>query len=181
MTKVINSITVAALTAVQARTINDARAHSDAATRKQIKREVFSNVKAKYGIDQSIRTKANTTGETQKGYLVLHNKAGQAFRLGADGRWDGTMVNAADLFPPAAPAQAPAQSTAPAPAASSVFDAPKWYRLDPESVATALTNAVTDIVEYDLEAGAPLPDPHLMLAGRTDLAITADGSIYRKM
>jgi hypothetical protein len=114
MAKTINSISVAALTPVQAAIINNARqANPDkkgqgADERKQIKREVFSVVKAKHGIPETQVVRASTHDSQNPEYLVLHtgkkNRAGAglAYRLGADGRWDGTYVTKDQLFPPPA-------------------------------------------------------------------------------
>lgn len=179
---------IAKLTAVQAAIIVNARSHSSKDERQQIKREVFANAKARYGIPQSTRVSCNVTGEGDKGYLILtlggkRNKGvsnKQAFQLGDDGKFTG-MVPWSALFPPPAPA---AVADAAAPAAS-IFGstAPaRWFRLDPSAVAGALT-AGADSFQADgllpCGDGGDLPTPHLMLAGRTDLAITADGSIYR--
>jgi hypothetical protein len=82
----------AKLTAVQAAIINGARNNSSDDERKQIKREVFSVVKAKFGIPESTKLKANTTGVDQPGYLVLHDKDGNAFQLGDNGQWNGVLV-----------------------------------------------------------------------------------------
>lgn len=107
MAKIINGISVAALTEVQARIINQARNASPdkkgpgAEERRQIKREVFAVVKAKFGIPENTRVKANTTGTQDKGYLVLHDKQGRAFQLGDNGQWNGQYALATDLFPPA--------------------------------------------------------------------------------
>lgn len=115
MAKTINSISVAALTETQAAIINNARSVNGekkgqgADERKQIKREVFSVVKAKHGIPESQIVRAATKPGGDE-YLVLHtgkkNRAGAglAFRLGADGKWDGTYVTKDQLFPPPAPA-----------------------------------------------------------------------------
>jgi hypothetical protein len=123
MAKTINSISVAALTPVQAAIINNARqANPDkkgqgADERKQIKREVFSVVKAKHGIPETQVVRASTHDSQNPEYLVLHTGkkngagAGLAYRLGADGRWDGTYVTKDQLFPP--PAVEPSE---PAPA-----------------------------------------------------------------
>jgi hypothetical protein len=171
---------VAKLTAVQAAIINGARANSSVDERKQIKREVFSVVKAKFGIPADYKLSANTTGADQKGYLILHvagkrnYNRGKAFRLGADGKFDGTLVTRDELFPPPvveAPAAAPA---------SSVFGGSpsgSWFRLDPAD----LRDALTDVTQADGATGGPLPTPHLMLAGTDAFAITADGSIYQKV
>jgi hypothetical protein len=94
----------AKLTAVQAAIINGARNNSSDDERKQIKREVFSVVKAKFGIPESAKLKANTTGVDQPGYLVLHDKDGNAFQLGDNGQWNGVLV------PKAPPVVAPASS-----------------------------------------------------------------------
>lgn len=119
MTKIINGITVAALTAVQAAIIRQARAASPDARgygadeRKQIKREVYSVVKAKFGIPETQRVSAVVDTASDQ-YLVLHtggkrNGPKRAFRLGADGRWDGTFVTKQELFPPPAPVEEPAK------------------------------------------------------------------------
>jgi hypothetical protein len=188
---------VAMLTAVQAAIVNNARANSTDAERKQIKKEVFAVVKAKFGIPESTRIKANTKGVGQKGYLILHDKQGNAFGLGTDGKFNGQMYSRDQLFP--APV-AVAADTQPASQGSdtsgSIFGgavAAKWFRLDPAQVAAALTtddldslidgacpSGMVNVTDPGVQQGGDLPTPHLMLAGRTDLAITADGSIYRK-
>lgn len=196
MTKLVNNILVAALTSVQAAIINNARANApdkkdaNAEERKQIKREVFSVVKAKFGIDPSVKVKANTKGTDQKGYLILHDKQGNAFRLNDQGKWDGTMVTHDQLFPPPAPVVVDTPAVAGNATQGTVFGGSQsggWFRLDPTRVAIALTD---DADNHQLDAselvgdnpvnGNALPDPHLMLAGRTDLCIGADGAVYRK-
>lgn len=202
MSKTINGIALAALTAVQATIIKQARTaapgkrDAGADERKQIKREVYSIAKAKFGIPESQRVSAIVSNPDNPEYLVLHTggkKRGPklAFRLNSEGKWDGTYVTKDQLFPPPAPA---AQSTTGSGSDGSVFGGAQsggWFRLDPAQVAAALTldhsafddEFDTDKVQNDspLGAGVALPTPHLMLAGRTDLAITADGSIYRKV
>lgn len=199
MSKIINGFTLAALTAVQASIINQARAAAPdskgqgADERKQIKREVYSVVKAKFGIAENIKVRAITRNPDHAEYLVLHvggkrnRDAGKAFRLGADGKWDGTYVTSLDLFPPV---QTPAPGTDGN--QGSVFGGTQsggWFRLDPTQVAMVLTHdyadhdvdSASDLVEVgNSEGGGVLPTPHLMLAGRNDLAIAADGAIYRK-
>lgn len=202
MTKTINGIRIASVTETQAAIINQARQHSSNDERKQIKREVFSVLKAKFGIPENFKLKANTTGEGQRQHLVLHvggkgPDAGKAFRLGDDGKFDGTLLSTADLFPPPPPVAVQSDgegnsndgtySHADVQQGGSVFgDQGKWYRLDPNLVARLLTDP-TAADDYDANelvvdhgAGDTLPTPHLMLHGRTDLAIVQDGSIYRR-
>lgn len=199
MTKTINGIRIATLTETQAAIINQARNHSSNDERKQIKREVFSVVKAKYGIPENFQLSANTTGEGQRGHLILHvggkrnPQRGLAFRLGDDGKFDGTLVTRDELFPPPAPVVEQAADQAQSNTGGSVFDQGgadkrQWFRLDPAVVALALTCQDYDDIDRDMHGdnvpaggeGGDLPTPHLMLHGRDDLAITADGSIYRK-
>lgn len=189
MSRLINNIAIAALTPVQAAIINNARSGSTDDERKQIKREVFAVAKAKFGIPSDVKVMSPTTNPNSDQYLVLHAAGkrnlnrGCAFRLDADGKWDGSYVTKDQLFPPPA---APADS-APVPQGSnSVFGGAavaRWFRLDPVVVAQALTSDL-DFDESALNPGdedpVDLPTPHLFLHGRTDLAITADGSIYRK-
>lgn len=115
MTKTINGITVATLTETQAAIVNQARSHSSADERKQIKREVFAIVKAKFGINETTKVAAFTKNPTHPEYLVLHAagksnpQRGKAFRLGADGRWDGHYVDRSELFPPPVQVEVPAE------------------------------------------------------------------------
>lgn len=183
MSKQINGFTVACLTAVQAAIINQARASAPekkdekADERKQIKREVFSVVKAKFGIPDAHKLKANTTGEHQPGYLVLHNKMGLAYQLGEDGKWNGALLSRDQLFPPPVDTS-PEDRDAPASSEFGGTQSGGWFRLDPTAVADALNDIDGDYL-LDDEPG-PLPTPHLMLAGADDLCIAADGAIYRK-
>ena len=191
MTKSINGFTVAALTATQAAIINNARANAPGANdpradeRKQIKREVFSIVKAKYGIPESTKLKANTTGVDQPQYLVLHDEAGNAFQLDDSGRWNGVLLNKDALFPSAPVAQAftPTHNLTPMPVGATVFDAPRataqWVMVDMADVKLNIDHHVDDAAD---DTPGDLPTPHLMLCGSGGtLAIDADGVIWRKL
>lgn len=200
MSKTINGICVAALTAVQAAIINQARSAAPglkdqgADERKQIKREVYAVVKAKFGLPEGVKLRANTKGTDQKQYLILHTGNGNrrggvapglAFVLGADNKWTGSYAKHDDLFPPPAPVVEAAAASATHDTAGSVFGGTQsggWFRLDASMVADALTNDDSGYTADDMGVGdtVPLPTPHLLLAGRNDLAIAADGAIYRK-
>lgn len=200
MSKTINSITVAALTAVQAAIIMQARAaapgkkDAGADQRKQIKREVYGVAKDKFGIPSDVKVSAVVNDSQSPNYLVLHAagrrnpKRGMALRLGADGKWDGTYVTKDQLFPPPAPAPVLDQAPATTPRSSLTGEAPKgnWFRLDAAQVAAVLTADGDDedqgsgAINRSTEGG-DLPIPFLMLKGRDDLAIVADGSIYRRI
>lgn len=177
---------VAKLTAVQAAIINSARANSSKEERKQIKREIFAVAKAKFGIPENLRLKVNTKGVDQKAHLVLHvggrgSDVGKAFQLGDDSKFNGTLVTKDELFPPPAPASQ--TGLVGNGSAGSVFGGAavaKWFRLDAAGVAEALSLDGSDLGVDTVGDGTDLPTPHLMLAGRTDMAIAADGSIYRK-
>lgn len=188
MSKLINGIRVAVLTATQAAIVNNARANAPgkgdtkAEERKQIKREVFGVVKSKYGIPPSTRTKANTTGAHQKGYLVLHDKQGNAFGIGDDGKWTGVLVKKDALFPPPVlvvvpgpVASAPANSVGP-----NIGSNAKWHRLNATDVLANLSGAMGAIkVDADGQLDS-LPDRHLMLNAAHTLAIVVGGNFYRK-
>lgn len=198
---------VAMLTVVQANIINQARSaapgkkDAGAEERKQIKREVFSVVKSKFGIPADHPVRASTVGADGEGYLILHtgkkNRAGEglAYRLGADGKWDGSFLRHEQLFP-VQPAASGYGSNVPAgsvfgqqPAAPEVRH--QWFRLDAKEVAGALLAGVKDNVlgfedlDYSYvdahgEGQDEPPTPHLMLAGsNNELCIAADGSIWR--
>lgn len=81
----------AKLTAIQAAIINQARSHASDADRKAIKKEIFSVVKEKFGIDADIKVKAETD-PAEPDYLLLKDKSGQQFVLDPqDGQWNGTF------------------------------------------------------------------------------------------
>lgn len=164
---------VAKLTAVQAAIINNARGHSANDERKLIKKDVFGNAKHRCGIPASNKVVAETDPAQAKTYLMLKDKrSGRYFQLGDDGKFNGTMVTLDQIYPPA-PAPAPALSSQ-----GTVFGGGQssgWFRLDPSAVASALNGLSVQ------GSAVALPDPNLALAGSGGgLAITADGSIYRK-
>ena len=69
--------------------LNLARANADDKTRKAIKKDVFAQVKADFGIDPAIKVKVETDA-TRADYLVLKRSDNDArFALGADGKWNG--------------------------------------------------------------------------------------------
>lgn len=69
--------------------LNLARANADDKTRKAIKKDVFAQVKADFGIDPAIKVKVETDA-TRADYLVLKRSDNCArFALGADGKWNG--------------------------------------------------------------------------------------------
>lgn len=103
---------IAKLAIVQAAIIANARSHSDKNERQQIKREVFSVAKAKFGIPQDTKCKVETDASLRD-YLILKDKQGRAFQLGDDGKFNGTTVTMDQVFPPmpTAPVQEAASST----------------------------------------------------------------------
>ena len=96
-------MTAIKVTPVFAATLNLARNHSNDADRKAIKKDMFATLKKALGIPSDVKLKVNTTGVDQPGYLVLHDKNGNTFEAGADGRWVGATpipdaVAPADTF-----------------------------------------------------------------------------------
>lgn len=89
---------IAKLSAIQASIINNARQHSSDEERKQIKREVYAVVKAKFGIPQDAKLKAETD-PGQHLYLVLFDKQDRAFVLGDNGQWTGDYMSKPNLMP----------------------------------------------------------------------------------
>lgn len=69
--------------------LNLARTGADDQVRKAIKKDLFAQVKADFGIDPAIKVKVETDA-TRADYLVLkRSDNGARFALGADGKWNG--------------------------------------------------------------------------------------------
>lgn len=69
--------------------LNLARTGADDRVRKAIKKDLFAQVKADFGIDPAIKVKVETDA-TRADYLVLKRSDNDArFALGADGKWNG--------------------------------------------------------------------------------------------
>lgn len=74
---------------VQSTIINLARNCASDKDRKAIKKDVFAQIKADFGIDPAIKVKVETI-DGQPDYLVLKRSDNSAkFALGADGKWNG--------------------------------------------------------------------------------------------
>lgn len=69
--------------------LNLARAGADDKTRKAIKKDLFAQIKADFGINPAIKVKVETDSHLPD-YLVLkRSDNGAKFALGADGKWNG--------------------------------------------------------------------------------------------
>lgn len=78
--------------------LNLARTGADDRVRKAIKKDLFAQVKADFGIDPAIKVKVETDA-TRADYLVLKRSDNDArFALGADGKWNGATDVAKKWF-----------------------------------------------------------------------------------
>lgn len=189
------TVPVAMLTEVQATIIRNARSGGSADERKQVKREVFSVVKAKFGLPSAEKLKA-VTDKASQSYLIVHDQAGMAFEIGPNGRWTGRKYSDAQLFGGSGQQQGGLNPMAAWPFPNQPHAAREvrlgWFRLDESEVGStlALTNTGDNPQEFsDLDYefvttdGGPSenpPEPHMMLAGRDDLCVDTDGRLWRK-
>ena len=129
---------IAKISLAAAQTLKLARQHTDATTRKAIKKELFASIKTQLGIPQSIRVKVEESDTTHPDYLVLKRQDnGATFNLTDAGVWDG--------------------AAAPAPVEY------RWFALANDVVDDVLRDAVLDTQDWD--DGAPADTDNTPIAG----------------
>jgi acyl carrier protein len=145
-------MTFAKLSLAQAASINLARQHADADTRKMVKKEIFAAVKAAFGIPADDKVKCDCEAEFvgTPTYLVIRNsRTGQPYLAGS----------------PAAPAPRPKL----------------WFRLDADTAVDVLTaHMENDMSDDDLDP-CGLDHPGLTTYDNPDLATDSDGDVYIRL
>lgn len=149
----------AKLTSTQANFLKLIRTSSDS-DRKELKRELFSVVKAKFGIPDEHKLKVEIDDVDSPRYLVLVRKSDDsAYVLGSDDRWAGAL---SDM-----------------PAITEF----RWFPVDAETLAHAAAGLVED-VSWDDGISSPPEGAHIQAAlgdyGHA-VAFTSDGQLYVEM
>lgn len=159
----------AKLSPAQAAAINLARNHGDDATRKNIKREIFEQVKDAHGIPRTHKVKANTTDASDADYLVIKRKTNNGkYELGSDNRWTGSTVKA-EVPPPPPPAQ-------------------RWFKLNNDAITDLLDTARASAQDGDIHHGGDFTDgsedsalPGGMVNLADDVRMDDQGNVYVQM
>ena len=142
-------MTFAKLSLAQAASINLARQHADADTRKMVKKEIFAAVKAAFGIPADDKVKCDCEAEFvgTPTYLVIRNsRTGQPYLAGSP------------IVQPTLPS--------------------RWFRINAQDAVDALTNYLDNDVDYDDLNSYDFAPEGAKAFDHPDLAVTASGDVY---